>query len=45
MEPNDLAQLIGQRNDTWNVTSPENQAARATAQKSKKVKKERGDVR
>ena len=29
----------------WNVTSPEIQAARATAQKSKKVKKERGDVR
>ena len=45
MEANDLARLIGQRNDTWNVTSPEIQAARATAQKSKKVKKERGDVR
>ena len=45
MEANDLARLIGQRNDTWNVTSPEIQAARVTAQKSKKVKKERGDVR
>ena len=31
--------------NTWNVTSPEIQAARATAQKSKKIKKERGDVR
>lgn len=30
---------------TWNLNNPNIQKARATAQKSKKVKKERGDVR
>ena len=44
MEPEELAWLIGQHNDTWNVTSLEIQEARKTAQKSKKVQK-RGDAR
>ena len=44
MEPEELAWLIGQHNDTWNVTSREIQEARKTAQKSKKVQK-RGDAR
>ena len=44
MEPEELAWLIGQHNDTWNVTSPEIQEARKTAQKSKNVQK-RGDAR
>ena len=44
MEPKELAWLIGQHNDTWNVTSPEIQEARKTAQKSKKVQN-RGDSR
>lgn len=44
MEPKELAWLIGQHNDTWNVTSPEIQEARKTAQKSKKVQN-RGESR
>lgn len=44
MDPEELAWLIGQHNDTWNVTSPEIQEARRTAQKSKKVQN-RGDAR
>ena len=44
MTPVELAWLIGQHNDTWNVTSLEIQEARKTAQKSKKVQK-RGDAR
>lgn len=44
MEPEELVWLIGQHNDTWNVTSLEIQEARKTAQKSKKVQK-RGDAR
>ena len=44
MEPEELAWLIGQHNDTWNVTSPDIQEARRTALKSKKVQN-RGDAR
>lgn len=44
MEPEELLHLIKQHNDTWNVTSPEIQEARKTAQKSKKVQN-RGDAR
>ena len=44
MAPEELAWLIGQHNDTWNVTSLEIQEARKTAQKSKKVQN-RGDAR
>ena len=45
MEPKELAWLINNHDETWNLTSPEIQAARATAPKSKKVKKNRGDER
>ena len=36
MTPEALAWRIGQRDDTWNITSPDIQEARANAQKSKK---------
>ena len=45
MTPEELAWFIGQHDDSWNFTSPDIQQARATAQKSKKVKKDRGDSR
>ena len=45
MAPEELAWLIKYHNDTWNLTSPEIQSARATAQKSKKIKKNRGETR
>ena len=45
MTPEELAQYIRQRDDTWNLASPDIQEARATAQKSKKIKKDRGDSR
>ena len=45
MTPEELAQCIRQRDDTWNLASPDIQKARATAQKSKKIKKDRGDSR
>lgn len=45
MAPEELAWFIGQHDDSWNLTSPDIQQARATAQKSKKIKKDRGDSR
>ena len=45
LAPERLAWLIQNHDDTWNVTSPDIQEARATAQKSKKVKKNRGESR
>ena len=45
MTPEELQCHIRQYNDTWNITSPEIQKARATATKSKKIKKNRGDSR
>ena len=44
MEPEELAWLVRERIDTWNVTSPDIQTARKTAPKSKKVQ-DRGDTR
>ena len=44
IEPEELARMIRERNDTWNVTSPDIQTARKTAPKSKKVQN-RGDAR
>ena len=44
MEPDELAWLIEQDNDSWNETSPDIQAARKTAQKSKRVQN-RGESR
>ena len=37
MEPEELAWLVREHIDTWNVTSPDIQAARRTVQKSKKT--------
>lgn len=45
MTPEELAGRIKYHNDTWNITSPDIQEARATAQKSKKIKRDRGDSR
>lgn len=45
MSPEELSWLIENHNDTWNTTSPEVKRARATAPKSKKIKKDRGDTR
>ena len=45
LKPEELAWRIKYHNDTWNITSPEIQMVRATAQKSKKIKKNRGDSR
>lgn len=45
MTPEELAWRIRQRDDTWNTTSPAIQQARAAAQKSKKIKRNRGESR
>ena len=45
MTPEELAQLAEGRVDTWNLSSQEIRAARATAPKSRKIKKEWGDFR
>ena len=45
MTPEELAQQVGQRDDTWNITSPDIQKARTAKNKSKKRKKDRGDTR
>lgn len=45
MTPQEIAWRIQHHNDTWNSTSPEIQAARAAAKKSRKIKKDRGDPR
>ncbi len=45
LKPGELEWHIKNHNDTWNITTPEIQTARATAQKSKKIKKDRGDSR
>ena len=45
MTPEELAWRIAQHDDTWNLTSPDIQQARATAQKSRKIKRDRGDER
>ena len=45
MTPGELTQLAEGRVDTWNLSSQEIRAARATAPKSRKIKKERGDFR
>ena len=45
MKPEGLAWLIEYHNDTWNSISPDIQSARATAQKSEKIKKDRGESR
>ena len=45
MTPEELAWRINCHNDTWNITSPDIRSARATAQKSKKIKKDRGESR
>ena len=45
LKPGELEWHIKNHNDTWNITTPEIQTARATAQKSKKIKKDRGDTR
>ena len=43
--PGELALRISQCDDTWNITSPDIQKARATAKKSKKIKRNRGTER
>ena len=43
--PEELTQLAEGRVDTWNLSSREIKTARANAQKSKKIKKNRGDPR
>ena len=45
MTPEELAWHIKCHNDTWNMFSPAVKKARATAQKSRKIKKDRGDAR
>ena len=45
LTPEELAQRIRQRDDTWNLTNPEIKMVRATEKKSKKIKKDRGDSR
>ena len=45
MTPEEVAHCVKGNVDTWNITSPDIQEARATAQKSKKIKKDRGDSR
>ncbi len=45
LTPGEMEWRIKYHNDTWKVTSPNIQQARATAQKSKKLKKDRGDSR
>ena len=41
----ELALRISQCDDTWNITSPDIQKARATSRKSKKIKRNRGTER
>ena len=43
--PGELALRINQCDDTWNITSPDIQKARATAKKSKKIMRNRGTER
>ena len=43
--PGELTRLAEGRVDTWNLASLEIRAARATAQKSKRIKKDRGESR
>lgn len=45
MTPEELAWRIRQRDDIWNTTSPDIQQARAAAQKSKRIKRNRGESR
>lgn len=45
MTPEELAWCIKYSNDTWNMSSPAVKKARATAPKSKKIKRDRGDER
>ena len=45
LTPDELERRIRLCNDTWNITSPEIRSARATASKSKKIKRNRGDFR
>ena len=45
LTPEELERRVQNCNDMWNVTCSEIQKARATAQKSKKIKKNRGDSR
>lgn len=45
MTPQELAWRIQYHDDTWNTDSPDIRLARATAQKSRKIKKDRGDSR
>ena len=45
MTPEELAWHIKCHNDTWNMFSPAVKEARATAPKSKKIKRDRGDER
>lgn len=45
MTPEELAWRIKYHNDTWNMFNPAIKKARATAPKSKKVKKNRGESR
>lgn len=45
LTPEELERWAEGRIDTWNLASLEIRAARATAQKSKKIKKDRGDSR
>ena len=45
LTPEELERRAEGRIDTWNLDSLEIRAARATAQKSKKIKKDRGDSR
>ena len=45
MTPEELAWHIKCHNDTWNMFSPAVKEARATAQKSRKIKRDRGDER
>ena len=40
-----LAQRFGQRDDTWNTANPDVRSARASAKKSKRGKKNRGNIR
>ena len=45
LTPEELERRAEERVDTWNLDSLEIRAARATSQKSKKIKKDRGDSR
>lgn len=45
MTPEELTWHIKCHNDTWNMFSPAVKEARATAQKSRKIKRDRGDER